>query len=215
MISIGFPTGCEHLDSQFLDTVISANHEDILRDALASYTTTLTLGGLFMNRVHVSYYTNDGCIYRSDEGGARLIGLNESKFGKFAGSINGSKTNFQFAQAVAYALILDDPRCYKGKSTDIKFFWLTTDEEFKLVLTQENTELIKGLTELYSKFQRVTPCKIYQLPGIETVFKQHPLKVHRSFDIDFWSKTFKLSEFIKYSLDSVGIPVTLFNGNNN
>lgn len=217
MISIGFPNGCEQLDNGLLERFRTATHEDNVRDAIASYTMALTLGGLFIDRVHHSYYTNDGCIYVDENKGAQLIGLNESKFGSFAGSIAGSKINFQFAQAVAYALKLDSIPSYKnfGHCEDVKFFWLTSEKEFHLILVKENLELINALTKFYINCDKVTPCKVYQLHGISEVFESHPLNIHRSFSINDYDEEFKFSEFIKCTLESVNIPVTMFNGNNN
>lgn len=217
MISIGFPNGCEKLDDELRNRFITATHEDNIRDAIASYTTALTLGGVFIDRVHHSYYTNDGCIYTNDEGGAKLIGLNESKFGNYQGAINGNKTYYQFAQAVAYALKLNDIPTYRhcGRSNELKFFWLTSDSEFHLVLVKENYDLLMALAKFYKEFDRVTPCKVYTLPGIGKIFESHPLNIHRSFDIDDYDEEFKFSEFLKCTLESVNIPVTMFNGNNN
>ena len=184
MISIGFPNGCEQLDSQFLDTILKANHEDILRDALASYTLTLTSGKMFMNRVHISYYTNDGCIYRSDEGGARLIGINESKFTKNWSTISGWKLNAQFAQVVVYSLILGKSKNPTiGNISQIRFFWLTSNTKFHLVLVKENKELLNALCDWYYDLGNVTPCKVYEFPGISEIFDKYPLNIHRSFDI--------------------------------
>lgn len=221
MISIGFPNGCEVLDTRFRDTNRTATNEDMMRDGIASIVTGLTLGGVFINRVHDSYYTNDGCIYTHDNQGGELIGLNESKFKNFKGSINGSKTNSQFAQAVAYALKLDVFRYDKhpelsygcfGFSKDIKFYWLTTDKRFDFILVRENLELINSLLNFYKTFKSVTPSSTYELPDIGKIFEQYPLVVNRSFDNN---ENFKLSEFLQYSLESVDIPVLILNGNNN
>ena len=186
----------EELDLLMQEIIFNADGEDILRDAIATHIFAESLGLLYMKRNKFGRCQDDGTIY-INEGGWKPIGRNESKFGKFAGSICGSKVYSMFAQSINYL----------HRDTDKKsqvFTLLTHENKFYLIKNSDNIELIKGLFDLYDT-NNIAPYQSYTTPNIHKVFFNHPLVIYRSWDID---KNFKFSEVINCILHLVNEAVS-------
>ena len=176
----------EELDLLIKERLLDSNSEDILRDAIATFLFTESGATLYMERKKFGQCQDDGTIFINTEEGWCPIGRNESKFGKFAGSILGSKVNSMFAQSVNY-LSRDLHQEHQ------KFTLLTHNKKFYLIKNKDNAELIKSLCALYDEY-RIAPYISYTTPNISIAFAENPLKIYRSWDIN---ENFRYSEVIK------------------
>lgn len=181
-----FINSFEELDLHMCEIIMNADGEDIMRDALSDHLFVESQGFLFMSRRKFGRCQDDGTIYVKEKGW-EVVGRNESKFGKFAGSIAGSKINSMFAQSVNY--LFRDP----DKDKHI-FTLLTTEKSFILIKNDENKDLIQDLFKLY-KEHPVAPYQSYTTPGIDRAFIEHPLEKIKSWDID---DNFKFSEVVNF-----------------
>lgn len=175
----------EELDLLIKERLLDSNSEDILRDAIATFLFTESGATLYMERKKFGQCQDDGTIFINTEEGWRPIGRNESKFGKFAGSILGSKVNSMFAQSINY-LSRDLHKEYQ------KFTLLTHNKKFYLIKNKDNAELIKSLCALYDEYH-IAPYISYTTPNISIAFAENPLKIYRSWDIN---ENFRYSEVI-------------------
>ena len=194
----------QDLDKVFIDRWMESRSEGDFKVNFDSSISGMTLCTCRLKITHVDKSDNDGII-ELDSQGFMPIGMHESKYGRFQGSILGSKVNSVFAQALKYIHQSSEYRKY------MKFIWLSNDKTFTVILLDKNMELIKALYKFYDT-HKVTPCKAYETPGIDEIFKEHPLNIERSFVIN---KDFKVSELLCYTLNSVGIPAEIRNGFDN
>ena len=185
----------EELDLLIKERLLDSNSEDILRDAIATFLFTESGATLYMERKKFGQCQDDGTIFINTEEGWCPIRRNESKFGKFAGSILGSKVNSMFAQSVNY-LSRDLHKEYQ------KFTLLTHNKKFYLIKNKDNAELIKSLCALYDEYH-IAPYLSYTTPNISIAFAENPLKIYRSWDIN---ENFRYSEVINAILLLINEP---------
>ena len=185
----------EELDLLIKERLLDSNSEDILRDAIATFLFTESGATLYMERKKFGQCQDDGTIFINTEEGWSPIGRNESKFGKFAGSILGSKVNSMFAQSVNY-LSRDLHKEHQ------KFTLLTHNKKFYLIKNKDNAELIKSLCALYDEYH-IAPYISYTTPNISIAFAENPLKIYRSWDIN---ENFRYSEVINAILLLINEP---------
>lgn len=191
-------------DKLFIDRWMDSRSEGDFKVNLDSSISTMTMFTCRLKITHIDGSDNDGII-EVDLKGFTPVGMHESKYGKFPGSILGSKVNSVFAQALKYIHRSSEYR------KNMKFVWLSNDKEITLILLDKNIDLVNALYQFYDT-HKVTPSKAYEVPGIDKIFAEHPLNIERSFVIN---KDFKVSELLCYTLNSVGIPAEIRNGFNN